>query len=88
MPLRYEIITNSAWYGACSRSFVTMAIKVKNSYADVDGNWSWPEKTWFRERLNAIKAREQEQRRKPIIAGQKSTVSAAADGLEKDPQVD
>jgi hypothetical protein len=29
-----------------------------------DQNWHWPEKTWFRERLNAIKAREQETRRK------------------------
>jgi len=29
-----------------------------------DQNWHWPEKTWFRERLNAIKAREQETRQK------------------------
>lgn len=29
-----------------------------------DQNWRWPEKTWFRERLNAIKAREHEQRQK------------------------
>jgi hypothetical protein len=29
-----------------------------------DQNWRWPEKTWFRERLNAVKAREHEQRRK------------------------
>jgi hypothetical protein len=28
-------------------------------------NWAWPQKTWFRERLNALKAREQEARRKP-----------------------
>ena len=65
-----------------------MAIKLKSSYTDIDGNWTWPEKTWFRERLNAIKAREQEQRRKPIVAAQKSTVSAASDILEKDPQID
>lgn len=65
-----------------------MAIKLKSSYTDIDGNWTWPEKTWFRERLNAIKAREQEQRRKPIVAAQKSIVSAASDVLEKDPQVD
>jgi len=31
---------------------------------DHDQNWRWPEKTWFRERLNAVKAREHEQRRK------------------------
>jgi hypothetical protein len=28
-------------------------------------NWAWPEKTWFRQRLNAVKAREQEEQRKP-----------------------
>jgi len=31
----------------------------------VDQNWSWPEKTWFRERLNTLRAREQEAHRKP-----------------------
>ena len=42
-----------------------------NSY---DGqNWAWPEKTWFRERLNAIKAREQESRRKGAVSSQKPT---------------
>jgi hypothetical protein len=34
-------------------------------------NWAWPEKTWFRERLNAIKAREHEARRKPMASPQK-----------------
>ena len=33
-----------------------------------DQNWHWPEKTWFRERLNAIKAREQETRQKVTTA--------------------
>jgi hypothetical protein len=42
-----------------------------NSY---DGqNWAWPEKTWFRERLNAIKAREQESRRKSAVSSEKPT---------------
>ncbi|HXG51157.1 MAG TPA: hypothetical protein VNN77_07125 [candidate division Zixibacteria bacterium] len=27
-------------------------------------NWAWPQKTWFQERLNAVKARENEARRK------------------------
>lgn len=41
-----------------------------NSY---DGqNWAWPEKTWFRERLNAIKAREHETRRRPTVNTPKS----------------
>jgi hypothetical protein len=30
-------------------------------------NWTWPEKTWFRERLNALRAREQEAHRKPTV---------------------
>jgi hypothetical protein len=30
-----------------------------------DRNWAWPEKTWFRERLNALRAREHEAHRKP-----------------------
>jgi len=29
-----------------------------------DQNWRWPEKTWFPERLNAVKARDHEQREK------------------------
>jgi hypothetical protein len=32
-----------------------------------DRNWAWPEKTWFRERLNALRAREHETHRKPAI---------------------
>ena len=62
-----------------------MATKATNNYTDVDGNWSWPEKTWFRERLNAVKAREQEQRRKPIHTSQKPVMSTAPNGSEKDP---
>jgi hypothetical protein len=27
-------------------------------------NWTWPQKTWFRERLNAVKAQELEANRK------------------------
>jgi hypothetical protein len=28
-----------------------------------DQNWAWPEKTWFRERLNAVRAREEKTHR-------------------------
>jgi hypothetical protein len=28
-------------------------------------NWAWPEKTWFQERLNAMRARRHEAHRKP-----------------------
>jgi hypothetical protein len=62
-----------------------MAIKGTHKYSDVEGNWSWPEKTWFRERLNAVKAREHEQRRKPIFDARKPALSAATNGSEKDP---
>jgi hypothetical protein len=62
-----------------------MATKLTNTSSDVDGNWSWPEKTWFRERLNAVKARENEQRRKPILVAQKTALSAVVDDLQKDP---
>jgi len=64
---------------------ITMAIKGTHNYSDVEGNWSWPEKTWFRERLNAVKAREHEQRRKPIFDARKPALSAATNGSEKDP---
>ena len=33
---------------------------------NADRNWAWPEKTWFRERLNALRAREHEAHRKPM----------------------
>jgi hypothetical protein len=36
-------------------------------------NWAWPEKTWFRERLNAVKAKEQEAQRKPPTSPPKPT---------------
>lgn len=36
-----------------------------------DQNWHWPEKTWFRERLNAVKALEHEQRRKVTVSAVK-----------------
>ena len=62
-----------------------MAIKGTNNYSDVDGNWSWPEKTWFRERLNAVKARDHEQRRRPIFAAQKPALSTAPTASEEDP---
>jgi hypothetical protein len=42
-------------------------IEMKPSDFDPNGdrNWAWPEKTWFRERLNALRAREHETHRKP-----------------------
>jgi len=55
-----------------------------NSY---DGqNWAWPQKTWFRERLNAVKAREHEIRRKPLASLQKATAVEAKPSGEKPPE--
>ncbi len=48
-----------------------------------DQNWTWPEKTWFRERLNAVKAREQELRRKPILSPHKVTAVDAKAGANE-----
>jgi hypothetical protein len=62
-----------------------MATKLSNHNANIDGNWQWPEKTWFRERLNAVKARENEERRKPIVKSRQPTLSAEPDSDEKDP---
>jgi len=60
-----DILTTYGWYAACSPIWATMATKLPNTYCEVDRNWQWPEKTWFRERLNAIKTRELEERRRP-----------------------
>lgn len=51
----------------------------------VDQNWTWPEKTWFQERLNAIKAREQEIRRKPMVSSQRSVRAASAPDADQKP---
>lgn len=53
-------------------------MKPMNSYTSHDQNWQWPEKTWFRERLNALKARENEQRRRPATTGQSQQMAAPA----------
>jgi hypothetical protein len=64
-------------------------MKPLTSYSNHDQNWSWPEKTWFRERLNALKARENEQRRKSL-AGSSGTgrVTAPASSDKDELKVD
>jgi hypothetical protein len=51
-----------------------------------DRNWSWPEKTWFRERLNAVKARERENHRKPWDRSQNPAAVEAKPSDDNDPQ--
>ena len=60
-------------------------MKQSNSYTNMDQNWQWPEKTWFRERLNAIKAKEHEQRRKPLVGTQPTEHLSEPDTPEKLP---
>jgi hypothetical protein len=59
-------------------------MKRSNTYSNLDQNWHWPEKTWFRERLSAVKAREHELRRKPIIANQPSHGPSETASVSKD----
>jgi hypothetical protein len=69
---RFGNFTGEMWHAVCCAHLETaMKPRDPNSY---DGqNWAWPEKTWFRERLNAIKAREQESRRKTAAPSQNPT---------------
>jgi hypothetical protein len=46
-------------------------MKSEPNYTEHDQNWHWPEKTWFRERLNAVKAQEHEQRRRVTTSAKK-----------------
>ena len=75
------IQTIYGWYDVCSPLLATMAVKMPSTYSEADRNWQWPEKTWFQERLNSIKAREQEQRRKP----RSDESSVMGSGLEAKP---
>ena len=62
-------------------------MKSEPNYRGHDQNWQWPEKTWFRERLNAIKAQEHEQRRKATNSAKKAepdTSASRADELKVD----
>jgi hypothetical protein len=58
-------------------------MKPLNPSANHDQNWRWPEKTWFRERLNALKARENEERRKPLIASASADPASTSAPAEK-----
>jgi hypothetical protein len=59
-------------------------MKNLTSYSNHDQNWHWPEKTWFRERLNALKARENEQRRKTLAGSAKPGPVTAEASANKD----
>jgi hypothetical protein len=59
-------------------------MKPITGYINHDQNWQWPEKTWFRERLNALKARENEQRRKIAVGSARPERVAAQASSDKD----
>lgn len=78
MDYNVDILTSYGWYAACSRNLSIMGYKLANNFSGVDRNWQWPENTWFRERLNAIKAQENGQRRKLGVSSSQSAASAPA----------
>jgi hypothetical protein len=73
------------WYEDCSRLNVLIAMKQSMINPDADQNWNWPENTWFQARLNAIKAREQELRRKPLVTVHKPATMMAEPREKKEP---
>lgn len=60
-------------------------MRQSGNYSNPDQNWQWPEKTWFRERLNAIKARENEERRKVLVGHQAQPRAGEPVNSEKGP---
>ena len=64
---------------------LSKAMRQSNNYSNPDQNWQWPEKTWFRERLNAIKARENEERRKALVGHQAPQRAGEPVNSEKGP---
>lgn len=80
-----DILPIYGWYGACTALSAVMPNKLPNTYSDADRNWQWPEKTWFQERLNSIKAKEHEQRRKPGPNSVKDPLTEPARSLGNEP---
>jgi hypothetical protein len=63
-------------------------MKQANTHSNPDQNWHWPEKTWFRERLNTIKAREQETRQKVTTANATTEPVDSSTSVKGDPKND
>ena len=78
-----DMLTSYGWYDDCSGNLVMMGSKLPSNFSEVDRNWQWPQKTWFRERLNAVKAQENGQRRKLVISPRQS--AAATPAIETQP---
>jgi len=78
-----DMLTSYTWYVACSQNLFMIGSKRPSNFSEDDRNWQWPEKTWFRERLNAVKAQENGQRRKLVITPRQS--AAATPAIETQP---
>lgn len=63
-------------------------MKQANKGSRVTPNWTWPEKTWFRERLNAVKAREHEVHPRPEDSSKKPTPEQAEPSDKQETQED
>ena len=64
-----------------------IAMKPPEFDPNSDRNWTWPEKTWFRERLNALRAREHETR-KPVANQKQSVVMEAKPSADSETEKD
>ena len=78
-----DMLTSYDWYDPCSRNLLMIGSKLPSNVSEANRNWQWPEKTWFRERLNAVKAQENGQRRKLVISPRQS--AAATPAIETQP---
>jgi hypothetical protein len=78
-----DMLASYSWYDTCSGKLLMMGSKLPSNFSEVDRNWQWPQKTWFRERLNAVKAQENGQRRKLVISPRQS--AAATPAIETQP---
>jgi hypothetical protein len=54
-----------------------IAMKQPSTIPNDGQNWQWPDKTWFRQRLNALKAEENQRRRRPMVVSQRSATDAS-----------
>lgn len=59
-----------------------IAMKQPSTNSNDGQNWQWPDKTWFRQRLNAMKAEENQQKRRPMVVSQRP---ATVPSPESDP---
>jgi hypothetical protein len=59
-------------------------MKKLNSNPNFDQNWAWPEKTWFRERLNALRAREEKTYRRATSPRKDAAAIKAKSGNDRE----